>query len=118
MSPHPTTRSEAGKKVAYSKVQIKQSATELAVIKPMPINSDDFAQNLANPVEEIDYEVNRKEHIPILILLTIGMMLQLAGNAFTVAAGILICVSVCVLVCFTVLISAIFPNKDSNSAVA
>ena len=118
MSPYAAIKSEAKKKVAYNKLEIEQSATELAVIKPEPINSDDLAQNLGNPIEEKGYEVNRKEHIPILILLTIGMMLQLAGDAFAVAAGLLICVSVCVLVCFTVLISALFPNKDSKSAVA
>jgi hypothetical protein len=118
MSPHPTIKSEARKKVAYNEFQIKQNATEIAAIEPQLNNPENLAQNLANPVEDKGYEVNRKEHIPILILLTIGMMLQLAGNTFAVAAGVLICVSVCVLVCFTVLISAIFPNSDSKSAVA
>jgi len=116
MSQHTTIRSEAKKKAAYNKLEIKQSTTELAIIKPDPISSDGSAQNLVNPVEEKGYEVNRKEHIPILILLTIGMMLQLAGDTFTVAAGLLICVTVCVLVCFTVLISAIFPNDYASSA--
>lgn len=54
-------------------------------------------------------------YIPILIMLSTGMILQLSGNSFCISAGLLICVSICALICISVFISAILYNEKSIS---
>ena len=52
-------------------------------------------------------------YIPILIMLTTGMILQLSGNSFCVSAGPFVYVSICALICISVFISAVLYNEQS-----
>jgi hypothetical protein len=71
--------------------------------------------NMHNLMGNLEEHNTQKGHIPFLVFLVIGMILQLTGNTFCVMAGTLICVSACGLICIWVCISAVLSHNESRS---
>jgi len=85
---------------------------KIGTIRPEKANADSSIDNL---IDNLEGHNTQKGHIPVLIFLAIGMVLQLTGVAFFVLAGTLICVSVCGLICLWVCASAVFSHNDEDS---
>lgn len=92
----------------HATIPIDIRLVEASTIKPKEATVDNLMGNL-------DEQNTQKGHIPFLILLVIGMILQITGSTFCVLAGTLVCVSVCGLICVWVCFSAVFSRKESNS---
>ena len=79
------------------------------------LNKDYSKQKVTVRAAKQENATEKMGYIPILIILTTGMILQLSGNSFCVSAGLLVCVSICALICISVFISAILYNEKSIS---
>jgi hypothetical protein len=87
---------------------IETRMIEVDAIKPDKAN----VHNLMGNWKE---HISQEGHIPFLVFLVIGMILQLTGNAFCVMAGTLLCVSACGLICIWVCTSTVFSHNESIS---
>jgi hypothetical protein len=79
-------------------------------------NEKHSKQNFLSQATQQNKGTEKMGYIPILIMLTTGMILQLSGNSFCISAGILICVSLCTLICISGFLSAIFSNEEAFSS--
>jgi hypothetical protein len=87
----------------------------ISAIKTEGLNEDCSKHKVTVQATQQENVTEKMGYIPILIMLTTGMILQLSGNSFCVSAGLVVCVSICSLICISVFISAILYNEKSIS---